>query len=221
MANAKNTNSPATVKASAKGRKAAQSISLDLSRRALLASNRKSGKGGGYLGKRNDEETNQALVQAFEAAGLNPNNPKHALDCALVSFAAAAGAGNLKMILVPQDDGTFTQGAKPMPPLSYKGALPAGAAVAALPPCGAFSGGLAIIAKHPTKGGFTYWRMVKGELSPCAVIYEGKAVTEAQEKADLAKVPLESVLLHMHLQDSRNGGAALAYAMGQMKEGGK
>lgn len=210
MANAQ----PVTIPTTAKAKKGAKALSLDLSKLVLEAASKRKGAGGGYVGKRTSAEIVPALKAALEAAKIDPTRESDQMDALTVAFSAAAGGGLLAMILEPQQDGTFTHGAAPMAPLSYKGPFPAGAAVYGLPPCGAFQGGLVVMAPHPTKGGMWYWRMVKGELAPKACPFTKKVLAEMVEVEAAQGVSQAMQALGLHLADHRNGGALISAVKG-------
>ena len=225
MANNAKTPTVYTITAPVKARKALSLASLDLAKLHAYAASRTTGSGGGYKGARHDEATTAALRAALAAGKVDIASPA----AAILSFAAAIGGGHCRWIMAPASDGTFTHGPKPLAPVNHK-EIPQGAAVAQIPPCGAFQGGLEIVApatitgKKSTKNGIALWRMVKGELSPVVMLLEdgSKAYAAAQQAADAASVPLATVALLAHLTAHNQGGKGLALVAASMtKEGGK
>ena len=210
MANAKNAKTiAAPTTASNKASKAFASVSL--SQLASAASSRAVGSGAGYKGKRTLPEA----VQALQASGLDLDTPA----AAVVAMALAIGSGWLRWVLVPNDDGTFSSGKAPLAPAKHK-ELPEGAAVAKIPACGAFGGGLEVVAqgtiqgKKTSKQGLCLYRMVKGSLAPvvCLVEDDSKAHKELLETAKAASLEPVVVALLAHIASNNQGGAILAAA---------
>ena len=176
---------------------------------------RATGSGGGYKGARHTAETVAALAAALAAAGIAPADPA-ALP---LSMAVAAGAGFLRWILAPCEDGTLAPGKAPLAPLGFDPAsIPEGAAVAIIPPCGAFPGGLEVLApasipasgKRKAKEGLALFRMKGGSLAPVVILAEGDTLAAVNATAEATGIPASAVALLAHLRADNQGGRMIA-----------
>lgn len=182
---------------------------------------RKTGSGAGWKGDRHNTESVQLLKASLDAGKLpayvdTDKGPAPHPMAAALSFAVAISAGHCRWILAPSEDGTWTLGHRPLAPVEIAGeALPANAATIVIPPCGAFRGGLEVVAPD-NKGNMCLWRMVKGEPAPVvklAKIAEGT-------KGDTLQA-LATACLVDHLAAHNQGGAGLVAVAAMSKEGGK
>lgn len=174
------------------------------------------GTGGGYKGPRHDEATLAALSAVLDASGVAIDSPTALTLC----FAVCAGAGYLRWVMRPSDsgDGTLAPGKAPLAPVDIDD-VPANAAVAVIPACGAFPGGLEIVApatipasgKAKAKSGLALYRMRGGTLAPVLILApDGKAREAVAAIAAASGMSESAAALVAHLAGDNQGGRMLA-----------
>ena len=201
-------NTSNTITTASKVTKALKSLAIDNQAVVADVANRAKGTRGGLKGARHNGDTVRLLGDILASAGI----ARDSVDAMAIAMSIAVAHGQLAWVLCPSAEGELVDGPLPLASLKHKD-LPEGAAVANIPPCGSFKGGLEVVASATIGkvAGLCLWRMRQGALVPCVVLAPvGKALTAINEAAKAANITPAMVAMVAHLASANAGGRALA-----------